>query len=52
MTEVDANDQELSFLEHLVELRGRLLKACSAVLIVLVILLPFHANSMPCWQRR
>ncbi len=41
MTEVDANDQELSFLEHLVELRSRLLKACSAVLLVLVILLPF-----------
>ena len=41
MTEVNANDQELSFLEHLVELRGRLLKACSAVLVLLVILLPF-----------
>jgi sec-independent protein translocase protein TatC len=35
------NDQELSFLEHLVELRSRLLKASSAVLIILVILLPF-----------
>jgi len=34
-------DQELSFLEHLVELRSRLLKASAAVLIVLVILLPF-----------
>lgn len=34
-------DQELSFLEHLVELRGRLLKACSAVLIILILLLPF-----------
>jgi len=34
-------DQELSFLEHLVELRSRLLKACSAVLIVLIALLPF-----------
>jgi sec-independent protein translocase protein TatC len=41
MTEINPNDQELSFLEHLVELRSRLLKACSAVLIVLVILLPF-----------
>jgi sec-independent protein translocase protein TatC len=41
MTEVNVIDQELSFLEHLVELRSRLLKACSAVLIVLVILLPF-----------
>jgi Sec-independent protein secretion pathway component TatC len=34
-------DQELSFLEHLVELRSRLLKACFAVLVVLVALLPF-----------
>ncbi len=34
-------DQELSFLQHLVELRGRLLKACGAVLLVLVALLPF-----------
>jgi len=41
MTENNANDQELSFLEHLVELRSRLLKACSAVLVLLVILLPF-----------
>jgi sec-independent protein translocase protein TatC len=41
MTEVNVNDQELSFLAHLVELRSRLLKACSAVLIILVILLPF-----------
>jgi sec-independent protein translocase protein TatC len=35
------NDQELSFLEHLVELRSRLLKACFAVLAVLIVLLPF-----------
>jgi sec-independent protein translocase protein TatC len=35
------NDQELSFLEHLVELRSRLLKACLAVLIILLMLLPF-----------
>ena len=41
MMEVNDNDQELSFLEHLVELRGRLLKACAAVLIVLLFLLPF-----------
>jgi sec-independent protein translocase protein TatC len=34
-------DQELSFIEHLVELRGRLLKAAAAVLIILIILLPF-----------
>ena len=37
----DHADQELSFLEHLVELRGRLLKASAAVLVILVILLPF-----------
>lgn len=37
----DSEDQELSFLEHLVELRSRLLKASAAVLIVLVCLLPF-----------
>jgi len=41
MTEVNPNDQELSFLEHLVELRSRLLKASLAVLIVLLCLLPF-----------
>jgi sec-independent protein translocase protein TatC len=41
MTEVNPNDQELSFLEHLVELRGRLLKASLAVLVVLLCLLPF-----------
>jgi len=35
------DDQELSFVEHLVELRGRLLKACLAVLIILLALLPF-----------
>jgi sec-independent protein translocase protein TatC len=41
MTEVNPHDQELSFLEHLVELRSRLLKASLAVLVVLVCLLPF-----------
>jgi len=41
MTEANANDRELSFLEHLVELRSRLLKACFAVLVVLIVLLPF-----------
>ena len=35
------DDREQSFLEHLVELRSRLLKACLAVLIVLLCLLPF-----------
>ena len=34
-------DQELSFLEHLVELRSRLMKACLAILVILVALLPF-----------
>ncbi len=37
----ESNDQELSFLEHLVELRSRLLKACFTVLAVLIVLLPF-----------
>jgi sec-independent protein translocase protein TatC len=37
----DSDDKELSFLEHLVELRSRLLKASAAVLIVLLCLLPF-----------
>lgn len=41
MTANNPPDQELSFLEHLVELRSRLLKACLAVLIVLLALLPF-----------
>ena len=36
-----SEDKELSFLEHLVELRSRLLKACMAVLVVLLVLLPF-----------
>lgn len=34
-------DREQTFLEHLVELRGRLLKASAAVLVVLLVLLPF-----------
>ena len=37
----ESEDKELSFLEHLVELRSRLLKACLAVLVVMVALLPF-----------
>jgi sec-independent protein translocase protein TatC len=41
MTEANPNDQELSFLEHLIELRSRLLKACLAILIILIMLLPF-----------
>ena len=39
--EYENEDQELTFLEHLVELRSRLLKATAAVLIILVCLLPF-----------
>jgi sec-independent protein translocase protein TatC len=35
------DDQELSFIEHLVELRSRLLKACAAVIVILLLLLPF-----------
>lgn len=34
-------DREQTFLEHLVELRGRLLKACLAVLVMLILILPF-----------
>jgi sec-independent protein translocase protein TatC len=41
MTEANPDDRELSFLEHLVELRSRLLKACLAVLVTLLVLLPF-----------
>jgi len=37
----ESEDQELSFLQHLVELRSRLLKSCVAVLVALVALLPF-----------
>jgi sec-independent protein translocase protein TatC len=40
-SEVPADDRELSFLEHLVELRSRLLKACLSIFIVLIVLLPF-----------
>jgi sec-independent protein translocase protein TatC len=41
MSDTPETDKEQSFLEHLVELRGRLLKACMAVLVVLLFLLPF-----------
>lgn len=41
MAEIPEEDRELSFLEHLVELRGRLLKACLTVVLVLICLLPF-----------
>jgi sec-independent protein translocase protein TatC len=41
MNEIPENDREQTFLEHLVELRSRLIKACFAVLLVLICLLPF-----------
>jgi sec-independent protein translocase protein TatC len=37
----NSDDKELSFLEHLVELRSRLLKASLAILVILLLLLPF-----------
>jgi sec-independent protein translocase protein TatC len=37
----DSQDHEQSFFEHLIELRSRLLKSSAAVLIILLILLPF-----------
>jgi len=40
-TTPNPDDKELSFLEHLVELRSRLLKACLAILLILLVLLPF-----------
>lgn len=44
MSELPEEDQELSFLQHLVELRSRLLKACMTIAIVLLILLPFSRH--------
>ena len=44
MSETPEEDRELSFLEHLVELRGRLLKACLSIVVVLIILLPFSRS--------
>jgi sec-independent protein translocase protein TatC len=44
MSDRPEDDQELSFLEHLVELRGRLLKACLSVFVVLIALLPFSRH--------
>lgn len=41
MSDHPETDREQTFLEHLVELRSRLLKACLAVVVVLVALLPF-----------
>ena len=39
MAEFPESDSEQSFLEHLVELRGRLIRACLSILTVLVCLL-------------
>lgn len=52
MPETIPEDKELSFLQHLVELRSRLLKACLAVFVVLLALIPFsrqlyHALAAP-----
>jgi len=44
MPEIPEKDQELSFLQHLVELRSRLLKACLSVFVVLIALLPFSRH--------
>lgn len=44
MSDETQDDKELSFLEHLVELRGRLLKACLSIVVVLIILLPFSRS--------
>ena len=41
MTDHPEEDREQTFLEHLVELRSRLIKACFAILVVLICLLPF-----------
>lgn len=49
MTTSDSeSDGEQSFISHLIELRGRLLKASAAVLLVLLALLPF-ANKIYGW---
>jgi sec-independent protein translocase protein TatC len=44
MSESPQDDHELSFLEHLVELRSRLLKAGVSVLVVFLALLPFSRH--------
>ena len=41
MVDHPEDDQEQSFLEHLVELRGRLIRSCLSIFIVMVCLLPF-----------
>ena len=44
VSETPEEDRELSFIEHLVELRSRLLKACLSVFAVLLVLLPFSRH--------
>ena len=44
MTDHPESDREQTFLEHLVELRSRLIKACLVILVVLVCLLPFSRH--------
>lgn len=44
MPESPLDDHELSFFEHLVELRSRLLKACMSIVVVLAVLLPFSRH--------
>ena len=41
MVDHPESDHEQTFLEHLVELRGRLIRSCFSILIILVCLLPF-----------
>lgn len=41
MSELPESDREQTFLEHLIELRSRLIRACFAIVAVLVCLLPF-----------
>jgi len=41
MADHPESDHEQTFLEHLVELRGRLIRSCFSILIILVCLLPF-----------
>ncbi len=54
--EADTGGSEQSFISHLIELRARLLKAIAAVLVILVVLLPFadrmyHFIAEPLLQR-
>lgn len=41
MSELPESDREQTFLEHLVELRSRLIKACLAIVVALAAVLPF-----------